>query len=224
MIWILDNNKNQNYFYTEVFKDKFPIFCYQNINELNKAIETQNLNNIKLLITELYLPDGYFFDLLEENKKLRKIPYLISSSLDQHHHVELALKNGALDYLIKPLSKTLLLCKIEKLLSLQLEKKIKSSDAPIFIIQNDELRIVNTETQNYVDLTPKELKILNFIKKEKNQVATRSNIIYEIWGNQNIPPKSLDVHLFNLRKKLRAIGLDIIAVKPQGFTFSHKVG
>ena len=61
-----------------------------------------------------------------------------------------------------------------------------------------------------IKLTRKEEQILHCIAT--NRSATRDQIFKSVWKNQNVTKKTIDVHLFNLRKKLRIINRDIVSL------------
>lgn len=62
---------------------------------------------------------------------------------------------------------------------------------------------------NKIELTTKENKILDALFEKGNQGLTRSELIEVGWNNLNVYHKTLDVHLFNLRKKIQALKLEI---------------
>lgn len=73
-----------------------------------------------------------------------------------------------------------------------------------------------TENKDFFDkklleeLTFKEFKILNVFLESTHRSATRNDLIEALWGKIQVGPKTLDVHLFNLRKKLRIYKYDLI--------------
>jgi DNA-binding response OmpR family regulator len=61
------------------------------------------------------------------------------------------------------------------------------------------------------ELTSTELKILFcFLAKESHSIA-RNEIMKTLWEGVVVHPKTLDVHLFNLRKKLSSVGCQIVS-------------
>lgn len=70
--------------------------------------EIENHKNIDLIILDLIMPkyDGFeVIDYLRKHENLRKIPIIVNSGLSEISFIEKALKLGAYDYFVKPLSK-----------------------------------------------------------------------------------------------------------------------
>jgi DNA-binding response OmpR family regulator len=52
--------------------------------------------------------------------------------------------------------------------------------------------------------------------------VSRTTILEKIWGNVTVSAKTLDVHLFNLRKKIAEVGLEIVFVQPSSYQLKSK--
>lgn len=61
-----------------------------------------------------------------------------------------------------------------------------------------------------LDLTTKENKILSSLLEKNNQGLSRTDLMKIGWSNTTVYHKTLDVHLFNLRRKLEEINVEII--------------
>ena len=102
------------------------------------ALEIIKNNVIELVILDLMLPfplDGFaILKILKNDANLSDIPVIIISAIDEDDKIELALENGANDFLIKPFSEKQLLLKINNLLSVKqmILKKVESE----YIFQN----------------------------------------------------------------------------------------
>ena len=57
----------------------------------------------------------------------------------------------------------------------------------------------------HLDLTKKEQKLFDFLVLHPEGV-TREQLMVICWKNVSVHPKTLDVHLFNLRQKLELVG------------------
>ncbi len=55
----------------------------------------------------------------------------------------------------------------------------------------------------------KQILILEVLKMQGPQGATRNLILKEIWDNEKVEPKNVDVHIHNLRKVLKRQGKEI---------------
>lgn len=71
--------------------------------------------------------------------------------------------------------------------------------------------------ETFATLTVKELQIFTILFKNFNQYVSRKKIFEEAWKGTNVSTKTLDVHLFNLRKKIINSGLRIRFELPDSF-------
>ena len=69
-----------------------------------------------------------------------------------------------------------------------------------------------------IQLTKKETGLLNFLYRNKNEVSSRSEVLTEIWGDNNyFNGRSMDVYVCRLRKILNALNdIEIISVRGKG--------
>jgi DNA-binding response OmpR family regulator len=74
-----------------------------------------------------------------------------------------------------------------------------------------------------VALTKKEFLILTLLLQHKDSHFTREQIIRQVWDDDTfIGDRSVDVHIARLRKKLGAVGNQIVNHSGFGYTFQNK--
>ena len=61
------------------------------------------------------------------------------------------------------------------------------------------------------ELTSMERRILDLFLNAPGRCVGRNELILEIWGETHVHPKTIDVHLYNLRKKLQLQNMTIKA-------------
>ena len=66
-------------------------------------------------------------------------------------------------------------------------------------------------------LTPTEFKILRELATEDGQPVSRARIQAQVFGAERFSKRSLDVHICALRKKLKAMNLDITSARGVGY-------
>ncbi len=71
-------------------------------------------------------------------------------------------------------------------------------------------------------LTQKEFQIFGLIYRAPNQTLSRLQLIEGVWGSSRVSANSLDVHLFNLRKKLSGVGVEILFQSPNFYSIQTK--
>lgn len=66
-----------------------------------------------IILLDMCMPQMSGLDFLQELKRLgKKVPVIVISVLDDQHYIDLALKQGASEYILKPFDANKLLCLI----------------------------------------------------------------------------------------------------------------
>ena len=198
-IWILEDDKSARFVYDEVLKHRYTITYFKDLASLEKVLE--NIQDLpRLLIADITLPDGCFLHFIASSPKIVQvdIPFVVVSSLDDVDALRFCFDEGALDYITKPFKKSELIVKIERAILNSEEKKKLSGPKNMAIFK-----------PIFSELTAKENAILSLFKESTSGEVTRDEIVTTVWENLKVHPKTLDVHLYNLRRKLQAHGLKI---------------
>jgi DNA-binding response OmpR family regulator len=194
LIWILDNNENCQLVYEEVLSKYYNVQKFSKMSDfydcLNKSIRKPNL-----IIADLFLEDGNFLDHIEKEHCLGKsaIPCLVVSNNDDIQTLRYCFDRGVEDYLTKPVKTNELLVKIENIIN------VYSKTNSILPIQN----FVVIDGRKIENLTSKQMQILALFLNSKTRSTNRDEIMLKIWKDTNVHPKTIDVHLYNLRRKLQ---------------------
>lgn len=171
-----------------------------------------------LLLLSLSRPDLVLLDLMlpglngeEVLPKISGIPVIVlSAKVDVDNKVDVLL-NGAADYMTKPFDIKELLARIV----VQFREHSQKSDSDVLefegVQMNTVSHVVSVEEQG-VRLTKTEYAILKLLMQNPTQVITKSLMLDRI--SEDTPDcmeSSLNVHISNLRKKLRDVnGRDYI--------------
>jgi two-component system alkaline phosphatase synthesis response regulator PhoP len=80
-----------------------------------------------------------------------------------------------------------------------------------------------TRAGRRVDLTAKELDVLQFLARHRGVVVSRERLLNEVWGYEHYPTtRTVDNHILRLRQKLEADPSDpryILSVYGEGYKF-----
>ena len=171
-----------------------------------------------LLLLSLSRPDLVLLDLMlpglngeEVLPKISGIPVIVlSAKVDVDNKVDVLL-NGAADYMTKPFDIKELLARIV----VQFREHSQKTDSDVLefegVQMNTVSHVVSVEEQG-VRLTKTEYAILKLLMQNPTQVITKSLMLDRI--SEDTPDcmeSSLNVHISNLRKKLRDVnGRDYI--------------
>lgn len=192
-------------------KNNYNLTYKTSVDETLKYIK--NSPKIDLAILDITLPDGNGFELFENYIKKLNIPTIFLTAKDEEDNIVKGLNIGAEDYITKPFSIKELLARINKIL---LRSK-KQSIITIKDIKFDMDKMIVYKSENKIDFTSLEIKLLNLLFLNINKVVTRATILDKIWewtGN-DVDDHTVTVYFKRIREKLET---DIInTVKGIGY-------
>lgn len=218
-IWILEDETSFQFMYKKTLELRYQLTIFSTIQEFQDALRTKR-QRPDLMLADLRLPGASFVDFLDKSELAKELvfPFIIVSSVDDLDILRLCFEQGASDYLTKPFNKHELIIKMERAFEgnksgvSEIQKKELDQD---FEIDVAGLRFKNSRGK--INLTPKELLILSVLKKDKGCPVPREKIVREVWDDVNVGSNTLDVHIFNLRKKTKELGLEIQFREPNSF-------
>lgn len=193
-IWILEDEYEIINVYKDALEENYHLKLFKQIplflNEVKKLP-----SYCDLAIIDLNIYNNNFLNHISDASLLKGFPFIIISGNYSRSDIEKCYELGAVDYIVKPFMIEELQAKIKH--SIQITKK----KSPLHDIVES---FINSD-----ELTQKEVKILNlFLSKEEHKLK-RDQIINNIWKGIKVHPKTLDVHLYNLRRKIKEKGLYI---------------
>lgn len=162
--------------------------------------------NPDLVLLDLNLPGMDGLELAKEMRRTKNTPVIMTTARVDEVDRLLGLELGADDYVIKPYSPREVVARVKAVLrrvnDKTVEAPIKSKISGLDI--DPSMHQVTVKGQP-VNLTPTEFDILSTLASHPGHVFTRQQLIEEtqgvsIEGNE----RSVDVHIKNLRHKLRA--------------------
>ena len=158
-----------------------------------------------LCVIDVMLPNLSGIDIASSMREAGcETPVLFLTALGSESDILNGFGVGADEYMVKPFSPRILLVRIEVILrrqrSCQSEIDHHLSFGPVQLDKEQPNCFVNG---SLVELTPHEYYILRQLLRRPGRVFERSSLIACIYGNDTaVSPKSIDVHIHNLRCKL----------------------
>jgi len=177
--------------------------------------------------TAVYEDAGSFLHSLEqvipdllilEDPQFSAIPVIMLTARGDEMDRILGLEFGADDYVVKPFSVRELIARVKAVLrreNKENEKRIITiADILTIDLQKHETSVMGQK----IDLTTSEFKILKLLALKQGWVYSRNQILDHLWGNDKIVlDRTIDVHIKNLRDKLKQAGKFIKNIRGVGY-------
>jgi len=191
-----------------VTRDNLELQGYQitHCSDGKEALTLIHEQDFDLCILDVMLPEVDGFTVAREVRQYNtNIPILFLTAKSLKEDRLQGLRLGADDYITKPFSIEELILKVEVFLR---RSKISTPQSPgrfrlgRFELDHDNLTLHNGNES--LQLTQKEADLLKLFVENPNQVLKRSDILKQIWGDDDyFLGRSLDVFISRLRKYLR---------------------
>jgi DNA-binding response OmpR family regulator len=154
------------------------------------------------IVLDLMIPKKNGMDVLQEVRREKSTPVLILTAKGQLESKLNGLNSGADDYMTKPFALAECIARVRSLV------RRSQFDRPVNMFSAADLTLdilhhtVKRGTQ-YLELTAKEFKLLEYLLRNKNVVLTRTSIIEHIWEiTFDSETNVLEVYMTRLRKKV----------------------
>ncbi len=157
-------------------------------------------NDYHLILLDMCLPTLTGEEILIELRKVKDTPVMIISAL-QDELIQLESYQKKIDdYIVKPFSMNILICKISALF-----QRIYPNQQTVLQSEDVKLFVNNYEVykgDQLLDFTVKEFEILKTLLRHKNRVFTRDELYTSIWGYDACgDTRTIDVHIGKIRRK-----------------------
>lgn len=184
-------------------------------------------NNYDLIITDIILPNLNGIELCKLIRSTKPdIPIIMLTALGTTDDKVEGFDAGADDYLVKPFELRELYVRVRVLLK-RLNNK---TNAHGFILKYADIEFnLNTKivkrNSKEIELTPKELKLLEYMMQNTERVLSRVEIAEKVWETTfDTGTNFIDVYINYLRKKIdKGFDTKLIHTKPGlGFIFKQE--
>ena len=155
----------------------------------------------ELIVLDVMLPVMDGFEVLQALRADGvETPVLMLTARGDEADKVRGLRKGADDYVTKPFALSELLARVEALL----RRAVATPAARAFgsvVVDPSTHRV--TRGGQPVGLRPKEYDLLQALLKRNGRVATRTELLREVWGyHESVFSRTLDTHVGELRRKL----------------------
>ncbi len=212
-IWVLEADQELRDWYVEVLQPMSKLRFLSSFSELDSAL---SIERPELLITDLESQDdnltGYLVkkgDMLRGNVKI-----LVSASSADPEVIRHCLDFGCQDFLVRPTNINEFRVKVERLLY----PKKSLTKVHVDPVRN---RLVG-ENEATIELTSKEFVIFYAIYHAPLRTITKDQLVKHVWSDVVVGAKTLDVHIFNIRKKVASLNLEIKYFPPNTYSVDER--
>lgn len=170
---------------------------------------------IDLVILDVMMPkyDGWY--VLERIRDYMTIPVIMLTARSDEYDQLKGFKLGADDYVTKPFSPSVLVARVNKLLS----KTSKDDQEINFGVIRIDLAARKTYiNEDLINLTPKEFELLRYFIDNKGIALSRDKILNAVWNYDYFGDlRTVDTHVKQLRAKLGEYSYYISTVRSVGY-------
>ena len=163
--------------------------------------------NYALVLLDLMLPGITGEQVLEEIRKRGNLPVIVLTAKDGLDEKVEVLTGGADDYITKPFEIREVLARIQVQLR-RIEKKVAEEEHNLSfreLVLNKDTFQVSIGGKILPRITKQEFAILELLLRNPKQVFSKEDIFEYAWDEPYMgETKTLDVHISNIRKKIKA--------------------
>jgi len=191
-----------------------------------RALELFRAARPDLVLLDLGLPKVDGMEVLRRIRAASDVPVVILTARAEEVDELLGLGMGADDYLVKPVSARKLLARVKVALR---------RSAPTAGEEPEVLRVGALEVDAYrvevrvagvpLELTPSEFKLVQHMARTPGRVIERAELYEAAMPDGDALERAVDIHVVNLRRKLRAAGGDerlIRTVRGRGYVLEDR--
>lgn len=214
LIFSVEDDLNiQNVIQIALKNSNYEVRSYTDAESLFEGLKTETPN---IFLLDIMLPgiDGLqILNKLKSNPKTHKIPVMIISAKISEIDKVIGLDSGADDYLVKPFGVLELVSRVKALL-----RRFKQEDSnSTIIISNLELNTKKYQCfykQTPILFTKKQFDLFKLLMENHNDIVARDDILNLVWGYEYVgETRTLDVHIKEIRRKLKAAGIEQQVIK-----------
>jgi two-component system response regulator ResD len=166
------------------------------------ALSLLRRGGIDVALVDVMLPELDGFEVLRRIRTESAIPIILITARGEEAQRIAGLELGADDYVVKPFSAPEVVARVRA--QLRRARGQLGTQEPLRIGRlelDEEARRVSVDGEE-VDLTRREFDLLAALLRDPDRVHTRDTLLEQVWGSTYLQPKTVDVHVAGLRRKL----------------------
>ncbi|MFI3287343.1 MAG: response regulator transcription factor [Rikenellaceae bacterium] len=176
---------------------------------------------IKLILLDVMMGkmNGFEFAELLKSKDI-DIPVIFLTALDTEGDLLKGFSLGADDYISKPFSIAEVQARVKAVLSRSGQEEAISTIKVGNVTIDQEAKSVMIDS-NQILLTKTEFQLLLMLSQKPSKTFSREELLNKVWGTDvYVEPRTVDVHIARLRKKIEGADVQIISRSGYGYSLS----
>ncbi|GIL16441.1 MAG: DNA-binding response regulator [Oligoflexia bacterium] len=194
-------------------------FSVKTCTSVHQALDCLKKNKYDLMVLDWMLPEFSGIDLLKSLQTFSdRPPVLMVTAKAEPQDIVFGLEAGADDYITKPFEPAVFTARAKALLrrarpASKNQEQIKFGQI-VLDLKAHEVKAAG----EVIHMTPSEFKILVEMGKNVGKVLTRDHLVQAVQGDGiTVTGRTIDTHVFGMRKKLGASGEIIETIRGVGY-------
>lgn len=176
-----------------------------------------------IVLLDVMLPEMNGTDILLNIRRRSSVPVVMITAISDAPDKISALRFGADDYVVKPYNPGEVVARVHAILRRYDGNNIQSTiEFGRFRADTDAMNVKIADDSGVyteLELTPTELLLLFTFLKNPHKAFTRQNLLENCLPESDALERVVDTHVYNLRKKLEAVGQTNILVNVRGIGY-----
>jgi DNA-binding response OmpR family regulator len=167
-----------------------------------EALLVLRRGTVDIALVDLMLAEIDGLELVRRVRRESTVPIIMLTASRDEAALIAALEAGADDYAVKPLSMPEVAARMRAQL-----RRARAFESERTVLRTGEVKLDLdarrcTVSGREVELTHREFELLGALLSYPGRVHTRDQLLELVWGTDSISPRTVDVHVATLRRKL----------------------
>ncbi|WP_192458861.1 response regulator [Musicola keenii] len=191
-----------------------------------RGLEVARCWNPDLILLDVMLPGMNGIDVLSTLRRKSNVPVIMVTAIGDDADKIGALRYGADDYVVKPYHPGEVVARVHAVLR-RASGALKSDNVLVYdalTVDQDAMVAIVAASQGarqMLDLTPTEFTLLTTLLRAQTRAFSRQELLEACLPESEALERVVDTHIYNLRKKLEAVGISgvLLTVRAVGYRF-----